>query len=429
MVRYKSAFLDACRFARGFSLFEMALLLGILGVLVVPIMQGFQIARKSQETRDLQTAMTKINNALGEYFILKGEYPCPADPTLERSDVNYAVADCDADWTGGNVTAVGYDGINNIDGTGGADRVLIGALPVNTLIGLDPADDTLGNIKLQVRDMIDPYNSKLTYAVSQSMTPDSPNGPGTASPRFGIIQVNILDVDSDGNIIREPQVVLLPDNNGNGDPDNDENPTDGFPDNGLLHAVVLSHGADRKGAYHANGGTKNPCSFADGEDAENCDNDSVFAMAVPLEVPGASYFDDYLISKIWSFNSLWELTTADNISNTNSGNVGVNTTTPQERLQIAADLKANQIKADFVCAEIAGSTQCFDPLLLAGDDPDAGEGMRCPANQVMRGISNGAPDCVDVELDVSDLAGKTCPPGEFVLRIKFNGDLACAPRN
>jgi len=87
----------------GFTLVEMAIVLGIIALLLgglLPTISGQIEQAKRKETRN---SLTEIKQALLGYAIINGDLPCPTT-TTDPADANYGIADATCNAT----TAEGY---------------------------------------------------------------------------------------------------------------------------------------------------------------------------------------------------------------------------------------------------------------------------------------------------------------------------------
>lgn len=411
----------------GFSLVEMAVVMLIIGLLMVPIFQGLRISEKTSEQQQLEDAIQNISDSLSLYLAATpGKvYPCPANPTLPPGAANYGVEDCMqiADvsrWPGGNVASA-----LDIDGNPNNDRVLIGSVPFSTINAFFAASGFERFIPGS--QTIDPYGMKITYAVSQSLTPAAPIAP---NPNFGVVRMNISGLNAAGAPEVRAGIQLIPEGCAAGTCINDQTPVNGLVDTGYFHAVVLSHGEDRKGAWNENG-DRNGCTAGTGQDVENCDNDAQFVTSAPNLAPGAVFFDDLISGKVWEFSTIWDTPlgagNTGSLINTNSGNVGIGTNTPSERLDIASTLESEEIRGAGLCYDADGpggnDPVCFDPARFTGTA--GGDAMSCPdPDDVMTGIINGNAECVDARLGV--LVGGCDDTDALVRGIDSDGNLICA---
>ncbi len=356
----------------GFTLIELSLVILIVGVLLVPLLQLYH-------NYATQKLLEKTNeNILEVQSLINGfspnRYPCPADPLLSPADALYGVEQCAV--TGGITSTAGA--------RTAAKKVLIGAVPIKTLKATSTSF-VPDNISL------DAFGNKLLYAVTTDLTTG-------ATYSF------------DGGQIAAINEFLYN--------------TAGI--NGDAHYAIISHGFDGNGAFSDSGAAITGCIIGVGarKEDENCNGDSTFMASLgAYEGSGVNpdYYDDYSYFGLKYNSSLWSpvVVGSPNIFNTNSGNVGIKTTTPTEKLDVNGNLIANnRVKVTQIC-DYTGA-KCFDV------DKISGTGMSCSAGQVMVGITNGTADCVTPTF--APVADVDCGAiGKWVTGIKTDGSVICTP--
>lgn len=282
----------------GFSFVEMAIVLIIAGLLMVPIYGTIAQSIGLQNDTD---KIEMIRAGLAEHVRVFGDYPCPADPGLGPEDADYGQGDCTA---GG--------AIDSTTTLGAADNVLIGAVPVEDLaIAMDCGDrtgidnrlqaimrrslediqtvffDTAGTDDLEDTDIddsgmmrsesncltrehiIDEHGQKFLYAVTEASTDISDNETVTDAVEF-------VDPTFTDPAMRQITVQ-------NGSASNTANAV----------FIILSHGEDGRGAYLENGTFVSGCpATGTTRDAENCNGDNTFANYLYSTAGGATHFDD-----------------------------------------------------------------------------------------------------------------------------------------
>ena len=286
---------------RGFTLIEVAIGLAILGILTIPVVQGYKLYLAEKIITESSSRLSTIQSALQKYAIMYGHYPIPAERNLGMGDAGFGTA-----YTG--VIPTCSTGIEPICRTiigsrdasippdGVADPVLIGDVPFATL-------------GLPQKFISDGYKNKFTYAITESLV---------TSATFG---------DSLGAI------KLLDRNSADGDDD------DRFIPGSDAHYVIISHGKNRKGAFTMNGVLAAPCNGT-GIDLENCDGDAIFTsnkddIGAPgnsvyerfsSEVAGSGYYDDYIAASRTTNSGIWVRTAnTANIFNTESKRIRIGT--------------------------------------------------------------------------------------------------------
>ncbi len=408
---------------KGFTLVELALVMFISAGTVLMIARFVKLytVNAQYETTIENTRMAQT--ALDEYYGLEGYYPCPANPELGPGDADYGISQCrdaaDMDTalnpSNCNNTPDGLSCTNSFsrdgDNDGDNDIVMQGVLPFRTL-----ANRVVDTPFTEVFKK-DGYGALLSYAVTEHMTEGPTNSvTDPANPHTGAIR--ILD---------ENQVNLT-------------DPQDS------AHMVVFSHGDNRRGGYTPEGEQIDNCmvSIIDGDppeepaqgpnivgmevEIENCDNnDAIFTKSIRALADGDGYNDDILFYNVSGFVPLWKRSLASPdgesyIYNTNTGNVGVGTDTPQVKLHVVGDMSAEQSTiADNYCDGVTG--YCLDPDFIANT------GDNCGTGQVAYAIHNNELVCRDVEWvnpnRTCPQTVETTPRVRYVKGISNLGNLRC----
>jgi len=236
----------------GFTLVELSIVLVIAGLLVVPLLKGFEIWKERQGIKTTKQNIEEINLALSRYVnspidplnpaILRERLPCPANASLPDTDPNHGAAlDCNSVTAG--------PGIAIVPGSRPGTEVVIGAVPFRDLsLSADLASDAWGG--------------RLTYAVTRNLA-TTPAPAGGFDENMGAIR---LINQTGGDAIES-----------------------GFG----LYAVV-SHGKSGAGGYSKSGGVLRGACPAGTLESENCDfANATFRTMDISESAGAAYFDDY----------------------------------------------------------------------------------------------------------------------------------------
>ncbi len=365
--------------ASGFSLIELAIVITLIGLVSAPLLHRYQVYQTQEKIDNTTISMTAVNNALGEFFIENGRYPCPSDRAVAFGAANHGEERCATVVALGNNTCTTNNGLCKATVTGPGASVHIGGVPYKTL-GI-PYSETL-----------DGYRNSLSYAVSSAYDDatraNAPNRPGAISV------------------------------------DRVEFPVTGVPatttDTGIYY-LLRSAGGNGNGAFGVNGGAPKPCGT--GQDQENCDVDGLF-MDMDLS-EGATDFDDRIMAVAWSPASIWAYAdTPGAIYNTNTGAVGIGTTTPGRdgagvdpniRLDVDGDVRAQQFRSTQYCD--ASGDNCFETRTIAGT------GIQCPNGQYLIGVRNNQPVCQPMRVNVP---ANVCPSGQFVTSISATGVIQCA---
>ena len=394
------------RAIKAFTLIEFAIVMVVSGILLIGGIQIAKIYYNDRIQNEMYDRLNQADLALSAFLGQTSRYPCPASPTLPNNDpeagIELSGPDCAA--LRDVVTPFGtcINGVCKISGQRDTDAdvdilsdpILIGAYPfksirraISSSIGFN---QDLGN----TQNSIDPFGFNVTYAISAYMTDPAL----IFNPNYGVIAVR---TETGASII---------------DPANS------------AHYVLVSHGPDNKGARAINANITIPCTVNTGVDVENCDNDSIFIAGLINSVRGVNYFDDMIMYRANQISEIWRSENAGSYSyiyNLNPGNVGVGTSTPQDRLDVNGELKANDMHIGQLCDRATG-TNCFSPDLLGGST-----GLVCPPSgvpgqvAVLSGIANNTAICSNVSIPTG-LAGKSCTvPGEYMIGVDSFGNLIC----
>lgn len=404
---------------RGFTLIEIAVVVLIVGVLTAPLAGLYTQYLQQKVLDDTKKNVDSAVNVIVDFQLNNGRYPCPADPALPPTDPNYGLERRDTATglciVGGScATGVcratnGYD----TDNAGGPDNVLIGAIPFRSL------SEKSVNHRVSFRTATDGFHNKLGYAVTEVLTVSS-----TFNTQRGALIVN----QQDGT------TAII------------QSTTPGAPSRGA-HFAIFSHGKDGNGAFNTEGKITAPCgTMIQAADNENCNGDAILMQGVSnIFGPGPNHYDDYVKYKTILGSSLWVpayshsdptdptsplVPDESQIQNTNTGNVGINTSTPQQRLDITGTLTStNRIQAGQICDQ--SGANCFSAETLATPLPvSAGDPVppiNCTSGLPMDGISLSNELCKTITFPALPLpAGThTCPAGQHVSGLSTDGSVVC----
>jgi len=306
---------------KGFTLIELAIVMVIVGIFasaLATVAKHYVISQRlskmEQNTRDIRTSLNNyiaddipaITDPLDPNFDPNDpaltdavNFPCPASLTAGPESPLYGQSNC---APGGGVFRV-----NGVNGP-----VLIGAVPI-------------AELNLSVKHMIDPYNNRLTYAVTQSLT-----APNVLQGQPSLPQGDITVLNEGGGIL-----------------------TAG------AQFIITSHGSDGAGSFTSSGRAHGTACRGGGDgDAQNCawqlpGGTAVFRSqnAFNLAQGVAGYYDDNVVFSLsgGDDDQWWSATdnTNQHISNNNpgnvlmattGGNVGIGTATPDALLTVAGPM-------------------------------------------------------------------------------------------
>jgi prepilin-type N-terminal cleavage/methylation domain-containing protein len=356
----------------GYTLIELAVVIIILGLLIAPAFGLYGLYMKNQRNQQTESAMQSAQNAIGGFRSLYGRYPCPAPANAVPGSAEYGYEDCTATAPGVTTATSANVALANRD-------VLIGSLPFRQL-------------NMQEPDSIDGYGTRLSYAVTRSLTDsatfDTQNG-----------GISVVDIN-DSSLVTPPDSA---------------------------HFIIISAGPSDVGARTREGVQTEPCPGA-GPEAENCNGDSVFRVS-SLRAD----FDDQVAYNMPVAPQMWQYAVADpsdiHLVSANSIALGVGVAAVTfDSSAVFADIR-EQVAGDAVIRASSGgafmSTRvcnyagdfCFPPDTISGQNVE-GEGLSCPPGQFMIAIENNMPICRP-EIWFS------CPAGEFVAGINSSGNLIC----
>jgi len=228
----------------GFMLALMAVLLVVLGMIAGVVLMRQEQMAVWQPRGKAEDNLTTVKIALNGYQASFGRLPCvaPRSAGLPNLPLAQEIPNCTTDPSTANVQNTARV---ELPPAGSGIWLRIGALPIHTL-GLPEA---MG---------VDGWGNQITYAVTESLT-DSASFPA------GVGRIRVVDA-AGTNLATNASFILL------------------------------SHGADGKGAFTATGrALGEACNASAGLDQENCNNDTVFRDAGLELTSGATFFDDLML--------------------------------------------------------------------------------------------------------------------------------------
>jgi len=355
----------------GFTLVELSIVLIIIGILMSSLGFGLRLWSVSQKHK-----MTKVNLENAEYAISQfrgpvGRYPCPADPALNPGDAGYGFEDCTLPVTNGiRIGMMPLKGYDDANATPTALPELI--IDLKSLIT---------DIKSEGNSIRDPWNINFIYAVTASQNIQS-----TFDTTGGAIKIT----DEWGN--------------------------DTGGTNSDAHFVILSRGEDAS------------CAGRGPAEAENCDNDNEFTIALQSRGnAAANYYDDYLTFRRSTSTGIWAPVTGTTdlypmpAGKIHVGSVGIYEEIPAAALNLKMDVDGNIISEERLAAELlcddSAMTSCFKPQTIFD--------LNCGSyGQYMKGVTinssnNLVPICEEIEFIQQS---ENCASGKYLRGIYTNGE-------
>lgn len=425
----------------GFTLIEIAIAMMVVGMVLVPTLQIYDIYLKQKVAAETTNSQKIVHSALGKYVARYGSYPLPADPSIPLNDTGSGQSVTGPVTVA--CTAVATDvcvtNTNSVDTTADADTT-----PDNVLIG-DIPYATLG---IPYQSIMDGYGYKMKYAVTERLTAIATfnNGHGA------------IEVLNDGRDATRPSAYG----------------TAGFARG---HYVIVSHGPDNKGAFSPGGAVPQPCGLVTaGRDFENCNNDGRFRNnvyqfdAVVTNIPtnkvqifsaaGPLHFDDYILQTPTMASGIWTFVPSQpSMISTQNGNVQIGTPPagctgnqclPIAKVNVNGDVRVEgSLKTTRLCSRGAptdsGAANClesmtafnpfgwFRPDIIGGTPPSeaSGAGILCQSNKGLQGINGFDEVCssnATVFVANPALAGAMCDPsgaGTYPRGVTAAGQIIC----
>lgn len=444
----------------GFSLIELAVIIGIAGLLTATFSQQYKTWLNDKISGDTESRMNLVSSAMTLFLTNYGRLPCPADPALPPDAANAGYEIClvnfgqnppDYAVTNGEVRRVPgrrdapatlpAPSVASPDGDGLTDPVLTGAVPYAAL-------------GLAAKDVVDGWGNKLTYAVTEYLTRTA-----TFHEQFGAIRFmesSFVLADTDGDMTDADEDTGEWEKVGVNPPITSANPEvvdpGPDPDAPLIDSFMLaivSHGQDGKGAFSYQGRRNSLCPDYDplapapgtSYDNENCDGDAIFIKAsrstgIQNNVPGPTFFDDaFTLFTIRRDSDKWAVTGSNGMQNKSGGRVGIGTQNPTAELDVGGNILLQDFWANSYCSSTSVPKNCFAPTLIGGaiNDTDPGtSAAHCGTlgePKLMRGLDGDAlwkTVCVDT-LDMTGITASSCPANYYMKGFDATGAIICEP--
>ena len=407
----------------GLTLIEVALILVIASLILVPAVKQYDSYRASRVINDTRGNFSNITTAINKFVEENGFYPVPAQLTAAPDDADFGTAVTD-EILAGTVPDCPDMALGACRFTSGVDgdQTLIGAVPSEVL-------------KVAPENSLDGWKNKIIYAISETQTnPLKYTRSGAGVVRFTAKNSN------DGTDLVELTAVGA---------------TKAYTN---FDMALVSTGEAGKGGYTLEGNLIEACigGTAEYED-ENCNFDDLFAIdqnkredpgtwdkddnGTRSLVSGANYYDDLTFEqksvplKDWNDND----DTNTNHIVSSSNRISIGTDLPSATLEVVGDIAVNgSIKADSICSTLSGG-DCFSPSLIGGSEA----AMNCNRNSIsgaepVMGIGMNKVLCVSptdmaataidggqFQFPDSKIAHLNCGEGKLMTGINSSGEPIC----
>lgn len=462
----KQNLLKARKRSGGYSLLELAIVLTVAGLLLSGVGAAYAIYIKDKAITSTASNTNLAMNAISNYFIQNGKYPCPARLDAKRTDPDYGLPangdeNCADDTSIAPGTCAGGICIESSPRTidvwdtspcavEGGTCVISAPTKVRYGLtsGVGPPAAREGTFSSNVACFHgstaafapDPYvgTPKKCFKTLSSFTPRVRRG---AVPFRLLNKQESMAYDGYNNKIEYAVTENMTkvttynkDQGGISVVDTQATPRSVVKDPATIHFIVLSHGEDGLGGYTNDG--LQPLACGTGRDGENCNTSAanptaVYAMGQISDGAGAQHFDDIVKYSSSVETPLWVVADAAGTDIKDAGlapqlaigHASSYTAADTLALDVYTHIRANdKIYTPSVCSP-GSVTNCFPPSRVGGSDPN----MDCkdPLNSMydatkpyMIGISAGRAVCTDVPK-------VTCPTGQVMRGVTVSGTLIC----
>ncbi|MCB9979755.1 MAG: prepilin-type N-terminal cleavage/methylation domain-containing protein [Rhodospirillales bacterium] len=394
---------------RGFTLIEVAILLIVVSVLLLPFIQEYRAYINTKAKFDTNNNQSTVEFAISQFYEKNGFYPCPdrQSPIVALDDPAFGVESCPLP--------------TDPEGMDESILVLRGFVPTKAL-------------EIEAKYALDGWGNRMSYVVTKKLVRGFFDASAGTNPMGAITEISVEKIGS----TQPPSVDIL---------DITASPPV-YPGIQSGHAFLISHGPSGGGGYSRDGTLIAACP-ADGEshDKENCDDDAlIYSNSLGLDttnLPGPDFYDDIVMGVVAGGSRKWSYSQQDKINTYSGFNiVGINEDMPMSDLLDAGGNKKNgidvngeikvesttdpqkkgQVKARVVCNKTGnvptGDNHCFDPAMIAG------AGVDCPGSIPIIGLADNQAYC----FNYVPLVPRNCPLGEYVVGVDGDGNLICETR-
>lgn len=454
------------RINAGYTLIELAIVLTVVGLLLAGAGTAYALYIKNKAITETATNTNLMIDAISNYFIQNGRYPCPARLDAKRTDADYGLpANLDANCADDTSIPVGtcsggicieesartidtWDilscatepGVCNFTGTRKVRYGLSNAAPPVTREGTFTSSVVCDHT-VTPAFLPDPNvgSTKYCYTTSSSFTPRVRRG---AVPFRLLNKQEPMAYDGYHNkieyVVTENLTKVTTYNKNNGGisiVDTQPTPRSVIKDADSIHYIVVSHGEDGVGGYSNQGMQALPCTT--GKDAQNCNTSltnpkAIYATGQIADAIGADHFDDIVKYSSSVETPLWIVADTAGTDIKDAGlapQIGIGSqsgyaASDPPSLDIVTNLRASaRIYTPSVC-KWGSTTNCFPPERVGGVDPE----MDCKnplksnydvTKPYMQGIFNGKAVCTNTS-EVKCLIA-----GQVLKGITVTGNIIC----
>jgi prepilin-type N-terminal cleavage/methylation domain-containing protein len=366
----------------GLTLIEVAIVIAVIGILLIPTLSVYGIYRTDQIKRESDDRLNTIENALQRYAIRTGRYPIPAHRNIGPDEAEFgreALLAGMEDCTPNMGTACRIPTPDTVYRRPPSWNVDLTCTAIDP--GCEALDDSFGSLLvgdipiaelgMPVNFIADGYGGKFTYAVTEAQT-DATNFETGAGGSYNPSHFE------DAGFVRMIRV----------------DGSDVSGTNGDLHFAVLSHGEDQRGTFSLAGNLIRECgSINDGRGFINCNLDdrvftdntgeigvapNIITTSYHVKRPGDEYFDDYVgyansvTSEIWT-RVISTAAEAD-IFSRSVGNIRLganaaldNPPHPMAKVEVHGNMRMDQVGATL--PRLLAGRLCAPQVDAPGDQP------------------------------------------------------------
>jgi prepilin-type N-terminal cleavage/methylation domain-containing protein len=394
---------------RGFTVVELSVVIIISAIIMMPFFDAFFYYQRQAKHTQTLAGLDKAQLALIQFQGIFGRYPCPADPSLKPSNPLYGREDT----TGASIIAAG-----TFDTVGNPDQVMIGALPVATLIDPDgnpSTPDGVSGIDFNPSYMFDGWGRKLTYAVTASLCIP-------AQPHNFLIGAITIEDENQNNVLpvykQGPPVVYE-----------------------KAQVILVSHGENGRGAWTREGVQVSGCggsivippgtptnTYTLLNETTNCDGSPVFLDGLG-NTSQYSYYDDIVKFFSLSNSEIWNMVSNTQAAAVNPGNVAIGLPDPSQPLDLAGNLQAQSMQTPQICDQTG--VNCMLPKAIGGQisdmscdpsDVNGGTGQNAGPGTAISGIQSNRVVCTKI-FNAPPIGA--CPAGQYAYGVSNIKGLLC----